>query len=148
MFNNCQIQKVALMRCDCVSVCMCFSSVSTSVEDRRTHQSGDLRFHFPHPKFTSKRAKRRMVDEEEQQQLEAHDTEKSYQHARAPDRRLPTAENRASALAGVARTAVAAFAKVSHRDLTKFLSPKKDFGMRISRISASRRAEIDGSTAD
>ena len=76
MFNNCQMQKVASMRCDCVSVCMCFSSVSTSVEDRRTHQSGDLRFHFPHPKFTSKRAKRRMVDEEEQQQLEAHDTEK------------------------------------------------------------------------
>ena len=70
--NNCQMQKVALMRCDCVSVCMCFSSVSTSVEDRRTHQSGDLRFHFPHPKFTSKRAKRRMVDEKKQQQLEAH----------------------------------------------------------------------------
>jgi len=54
-----------------------------------------------------------MVDEEEQQQLEAHDTEKSYQHARAPARRLPTAEKRASALAGVARTAVAAVAKVS-----------------------------------
>ena len=120
------MQKVALMRCDCVSVCMCFSSVSTSVEYRRTHQSCDLRFHFPHPKFTSKRAKRRMVDEEEQQQLEAHDTEKSYQHARAPARLLPTTENRASALAGVARTAVAAVAKVSHRDLTNF-KPEKGF---------------------
>ena len=48
-----------------------------------------------------------MVVGEEQQHLEAHATEKSYQHARAPARRPPTAENRASALAGVARTAVA-----------------------------------------
>ena len=54
-----------------------------------------------------------MVVGEEQQHLEAHATEKSYQHARAPARRPPTAENRASALAGVARTAVAAVAAVA-----------------------------------
>jgi hypothetical protein len=129
---------------------MCFSSVRTSVEDRRTHQSGDLRFHFPHPKFTSKRGKRRTVVGEENQQLETHDTEKSYQHVRAPTSRLPTAENRAPALAGVAWTAVATVAKYPTGTWRIFCPRKRiqDFGMRISRIYVSRRTEIDWSTAD